>query len=136
MTGGKKARPWKDRSGTEWFVQRRENEYGRKPGWILRRVGYSLVVYTDPTQDPTAAQLQGWIDGHMAAGGGGEGVDTARLWIDTRNRTEWEISEEGHDLVFHRGYEKVRFPRGYGRTPPRSMEDDALQAALDEGRPE
>lgn len=127
----KRARQWRDRAGTEWYVQRREGVHGLRDGWILRRVGYSFVAHAEVTDDPTGEQLQDWIDGHTRTKGGDTDGTTVRLWTDPRDRTEWEIHQDAGELVFQRGIEAFRVERGDGRTPPRSMDDAELQAALD-----
>ena len=129
MSSGEKARPWKDRSGREWHVKRRDAARGLKGGWVLRRVGYSFIAWEESAEGPTAEQLQSYVERHTSREGRGEG--TARLWTDPRDHTEWEVYEDGKELVFQRGVEAFRLTRAWGAVPPRSMDDDELKAALD-----
>lgn len=133
MSGGtKRARRWKDRAGTEWHLRRREPARGLRGGWVMRRVGYSLVAYDDSDEAPDDERLQSWVESH-AAREPGDGR-TARLWTDLRNGTEWEVWVEERELVFDRGVESFRLTRDRTALPPRSMDDPELVAALDEAR--
>lgn len=128
----KRARPWKDRSGTTWHVSRRDAGRGLDGAWVMRRVGYSLVAYEDSGEVPSAETLQSYVESHAARGP--DDGRTARLWADPRDGTEWEVFVEERDLVFQRGVEAFRLTRDRTALPPRSMDDPELVEALDRAR--
>ena len=131
--GSRETRRWTDREGTEWVVRRRESVRGLDDGWILQRVGYGLVAFAAAPDEPSESQLQAWVDDHA---GEEPTAATARLWTDPRSDVEWEVYQDAGELVFRRGVEVVRTPRGDNRAPPRAMDDEELQDALDRAQSE
>ena len=124
-------RDWKDEAGTDWVVYRREGVGSTETGWIFRMKGHSFVVFT-AAEELADDLLQNCVDAHM--GRSDSGPPTARLWMDHRDTTEWEITMSRHEMLFKRSVEQLPLWVDWGQTPPRSLREDELRTALDDAR--
>ena len=126
---------WTDRDGTEWTLLAMPpiRDLPQRLGFRSREYAFVVILRdADPDAELEDADLQAYVD--RALGRTDDGPDTARLWIDPRSRTEWEVTTEPGEIVFRRGTEMLRTSRGEGHRHPREMTSDELQEALDEAQ--
>lgn len=133
-TPGIDTRSWTDREGTDWEVARLERVESIAPRMTFRTHDYAFVGFLPEqvTGEMDETGYQRYVD--HAFGRSTEGPGTARLWKDPRSGMEWEVSVEAGEIVFRRGTEVVRAPRGDGESHPRDMSTVELQEALDEAQ--
>lgn len=133
---------WTDSAGTEWTLVEMPPIRGLPPRLGFRSRDYAFVaVFTEAESGDDVevddADLQRFVDRAVEKGGASEeglpssGIRTARLWIDPRSRTEWEVELDAGEILFRRGTQVLRVPRGEGEPTPREMDDEELQEALD-----
>jgi hypothetical protein len=133
---------WTDAAGTEWTLVEMPPIRGLPPRLGFRSRDYAFVtVFTEADSgedvEVDGTDLQRFVDRATEAGGESQegspstGIRTARLWIDPRSRTEWEVELDAGEILFRRGTQVVRAPRGDGEPSPRAMDDEELQEALD-----
>lgn len=126
---------WTDRDGTEWTLLTMPpiRDLPQRLGFRSREYAFvAILAEVDPDAELADDDLQSFVD--RALGRSDEGPRTARLWIDPRSRTEWEVSTDAGEVVFRRGTEVLRAPRGEGHRHPREMSGEELQDALDEAQ--
>lgn len=123
---------WTDRDGTEWTLLAMPpiRELPQRLGFRSREYAFVVILpELDPADELAEEDLQAYVD--RALGHAAGGPRTARLWIDPRSRTEWEITGDAGEIVFRRGTEVFRAPRGEGHRHPREMSTEELKEALD-----
>lgn len=132
MRRGTRQTWWTDRDGTEWTLLAMPpiRDLPQRLGFRSRT--YAFVVILRDTGDDTELEdvdLQAYVD--RALGRTDDGPPTARLWIDPRSRTEWEVTTDSGQIVFRRGTDVIRTPGSEDAAHPRQMSAADLQDALD-----
>lgn len=126
---------WTDRDGTEWTLLTMPpiRDMSRRVGLRSREYAFVVILHeADEDLEIEDDDLQTWVD--RAMGRTDDGPDTARLWIDPRSRTEWEVSADADELMYRRGTEVVRTSRDEHDGHPRELTSAQLQDALDEAQ--